>query len=514
MGLRSWAAIAAGLMLAAATGSAQAGDTVKVAQGTIHGATDGSVTSFKGVPFAAPPVGDLRWKPPTSPAAWSGVREATRFGPACMQMTRARAGAPPMEQSEDCLSLNVWTPATAKPGAKLPVMVWIHGGAFILGTGGTPFYDGTHFAERGAVMVTVNYRLGRLGFFAHPAISAEGGPLGSYGLMDNIAALKWVKANIAQFGGAPGNVTIFGESAGGILVNFLMAAPDARGLFQKAISQSGFGRSNGVPIRGEGRTGEGMGGAYAIKAGITGSGPEAAKALRALSAQQLSEPVSGLTDPAIPSPIVDGVLLKEGPELAFAGGRQAKVPYIAGGTSYEASLFPQAAQAPDIFLARAGALKDQLLAAYGGDKAAAANDLMTESMVTEPDRYLARLHAKAGQKAWLYHFSYLPAAQRGKVHGLAHGGEIAYVFGNLPTAPVVMGPVTIPAATAEDRQVSDAAITSWVNFARTGDPGENWPAFSAGETVLEFGVDGVHPRPNFRKESLDLVEQMAASGGQ
>jgi para-nitrobenzyl esterase len=509
MGRLGWVAMAAAAL--AIAGPAFAGDTVKVAQGTLHGATAGAVTSFKGVPFAAAPVGELRWKPPAPAPAWSGVREATKFGPACMQMSAPQPGRPLLEQSEDCLSLNVFTPASAKPGARLPVMVWIHGGAFILGTAGTPFYDGTHFAERGVVMVSVNYRLGRLGFFAHPALSAEGGPLGNYGVMDNIAALKWVQANVAQFGGEPGNVTIFGESAGGILVNVLMASPEARGLFHKAVSQSGLGRFNGMPIRGEGRTGEALGVAYATKAGITGSGPEAAKALRGLSAQQLSEPVSGLTDPAIPSPIVDGVLLEEGPEQAFAGGREAKVPYIAGGTSYEASLIPQAAQAPDFFLGRAGPLKDKLLAAYGGDKVVAANSLMTEEMMTEPNRHLARLHTKAGQKAWAYYFSYLPAAQRGKVPGLPHGGEISYVFGNLPKEPLALGQVTIPAATPEDRRVSEAAIARWVAFAKTGDPGGNWPQFGPSEAVLEFGIDGVNPRPNFHKESLDLVEQMAAT---
>jgi para-nitrobenzyl esterase len=511
MGFRTWAAIAAAALLAA--GSAQAGDTVKVAQGTLHGATAGTVTSFKNVPFAAAPVGDLRWKPPQPAPAWTGVRDAAAFGPACMQMGRARAGGT-TNQSEDCLQLNVWAPATAKPGGKLPVMVWIHGGAFVQGTAATPFYDGTHFAERGVVLVSVNYRLGRLGFFAHPALTAEaaGGPLGSYGLMDNVAALKWVKANIAAFGGDPANVTVFGESAGGILVNFLMATPDAKGLFAKAISESGFGRNNGQPIRGEGRTAENVGTAFATAAGITGSGPEAAKALRALSAQQLSAPVSGLADPGAPTPIVDGVLLKEGPERAFAAGREHKVPYIAGGNSFEASLFPQVAQAPDVVLGRTGPLKDKVLAVYGGDKVAAANDLTTETSVIEPNRYLARLHTKNGAKAWVYYFSYLPEAQRGKVHGLGHGGEIAYVFGNLSSEPRTVGNVTLPAATPEDRKLSDAAIAHWVDFAKSNDPGADWPRFGPSEAVLEFGVDGVKARPDFHKPSLDLVQQVVGAG--
>lgn len=502
---------AAPVMLAAAP--AGAADTVKVAQGALHGATAGAVTSFKGVPFAAPPLGELRWKPPAPAAAWSGVREATAFGPACMQMGRARAGGT-ANQSEDCLTLNVWTPASAKPGQNLPVMVWIHGGAFIQGTAGSPFYDGTHFAEHGVVLVSVNYRLGRLGFFAHPALSAEGagGPLGSYGLMDNIAALRWVKANIGQFGGDAGNVTIFGESAGGVLVNFLMAAPDANGLFAKAISQSGFGRNNGMPLKGDAaRTGEKLGLTFAASAGITGTGAEALKALRALTAEQLSAPVSGLGDPGIPAPMIDGVLMREGPAAAFAGGREAQVPYLTGGNSFEASLFPQIAQAPDVVLNRAGPLKDRVLAAYGGDKLAAANDLTTETSVIEPDRHLARLHTRNGQKAWVYYFSYLPAAQRGKVHGLSHGGEIIYVFGNLPSEPIVRGEITIPAATPEDRALSDTAIARWTAFAKRGDPGPDWPRFGAKETTMEFGVGGPKPQADFRKTSLDLVEQIAGA---
>src|SRR5579859_1284966 len=220
--------IAATAAIIALGGSARAGsDTVKVAQGELHGAVVGSVASFKNIPFAAPPVGELRWRPPKAPASWTGVRDATALGPMCWQMRQVSGE---VKQSEDCLQLNVWTPANFKPGAKLPVMVFIHGGSFTGGSGTTPLYDGTHFAERGVVLVTVNYRLGRLGFFAHPALTAEqpAGPLANYGMMDNLAALKWVQDNISAFGGDPKNVTAFGESAGGILINDLMASPRPR----------------------------------------------------------------------------------------------------------------------------------------------------------------------------------------------------------------------------------------------------------------------------------------------
>jgi para-nitrobenzyl esterase len=506
----------AGLGLAAALAtSAAAAETVRVAQGTLHGQTAGAVTSFKGVPFAAPPVGDLRWRPPAQPASWTGVREATAYGPACMQMRNVPPGT---SQSEDCLTLNVWTPASAEPGARLPVMVWIHGGSFTGGSGSNAIYDGTHFAEHGVVLVTVNYRLGRLGFFAHPALTAETpkGPLGNYGVMDNIAALKWVKANISAFGGDPNNVTAFGESAGGILVNFLMTAPEAKGLFNKAISESGFGRSTGVPIRGDApRTGEKVGEAYAASVGIAGSGPEAAKALRALSAEQLSVSAGGIGAAGQPGPMVDGVVIPEPPPQAFAEGHEAKVPYIAGGNSWEASLFPQTARDPESTLARLGPARERVLAAYGGDPAGVAQDLTTETTVIEPDRYIARLHTQHGQKAWTYYFSYVPTAQRAEVRGTSHGGEIIYAFNNVPDHPLALGTRTIPAATPEDRRISDAMTAYWVAFAKSSDPGgaggPSWPAYDpATDPVLEFGADGVHVRPGFHKTTLDLIEQIAA----
>ena len=317
------AAAAATIALSALAAPAFASDTVKVAEGELKGATAGAVTSFKNIPFAAPPVGDLRWRPPQPAKAWTGVRDATQYGPQCMQM---RAVQGPINQSEDCLQLNVWTPAGFKPGAKIPVMVFIHGGSFTGGSGTMPLYDGTHFAERGVVLVTVNYRLGRLGFFAHPALSAEqkGQPLANYGMMDNLAALAWVQKNIAAFGGDPRNVTAFGESAGGILINDLMASPKAQGLFAKAISESGFGRIPGQPMA----DAEAQGVAYAKGLGVAASGPDALKALRALSAADLSKPAGGVT------PILDGAVLPEGPARAFAAGRELKVPYIAGGYSW------------------------------------------------------------------------------------------------------------------------------------------------------------------------------------
>jgi para-nitrobenzyl esterase len=495
--------VAASAALALTATAAQAADTAKVAQGELHGATAGAVTSFKNIPFAAPPVGDLRWRPPQAAAKWTGVRDATALGPQCMQMRQVTAD---VKQSEDCLQLNVWTPASFKPGAKIPVMVFIHGGSFTGGSGTNALYDGTHFAERGVVLVTVNYRLGRLGFFAHPALTAEqpGAQLADYGMMDNIAALKWVQANIAAFGGDPANVTAFGESAGGILINDLMASPQAKGLFAKAISESGFGRIPGQPMA----EAEKIGVTYATGLGVTGTGPEAMKALRGLTAEQLSKAAGQVT------PIVDGKIMPEGPAAAFAAGRELKVPYIAGGNSWEASLFATATP-----LDRAGAMKDKLVAAYGApaDVKLVNWDLGTESAVIEPDRLLARLHVRNGQKAWVYYDSYIPASQRATIHGLAHGGELAYVFGNLPDKERVQGTRTIPAATADDRKSGAAMTDDWAAFAKTGNPtapgSPAWPAYTpATDAVLEFGADGVAARPSFHKATLDLVEQMSAAG--
>jgi para-nitrobenzyl esterase len=498
-----FSAAAVAVALAAAAPACAAPDSVHVAQGALQGAVAGQVASFKGIPFAAPPVGDLRWRPPQAAKAWAGVRDATAYGPMCMQMRQVTAD---VKQSEDCLTLNVWTPANFKPGAKLPVMVWIHGGSFTGGSGSNAIYDGTHFAERGVVLVTVNYRLGRLGFFAHPALTAEqpGAPLANYGMMDNLAALKWVQDNIAAFGGDPANVTAFGESAGGILINDLMATPKAKGLFAKAISESGFGRIPGLPMA----QAEKVGMDYAAGLGVTATGPEAMKALRALSAEALSKPAGQVT------PIIDGKVMPEGPAAAFAAGRELKVPYIAGGNSWEASLFPN-----NTPLDRVGPMKDKLVAAYGApaDIKTVNWDLGTESAVIEPDRLLARLHVKNGQKAWVYYDSYIPVSQRATVHGLSHGGELIYVFGNLPDTDRTIGNRTILAATPADRKISAAMTDYWAAFARTGDPGAaggpKWPAYSPStDAVLEFGADGVNPRPAFHKATLDLVEQMAAAG--
>ena len=504
-----------------------ASDTVTVAQGALHGSVSGTVVSFKNIPYAAPPVGALRWRPPAPAASWRGTRDATAFGPACIQFG-TNIPALTNGQSEDCLSLNVWMPADAKPNANLPVMLWIYGGGFQTGAAAIPMYDGTKLAERGVVVVSINYRVGRLGFFAHPALTAEkpGEPIANYGFMDCLAGLKWVQSNIAAFGGAPKNVTVFGESAGGEMVNLLMSSPAANGLFARAIAESGFGRLKAIPATGNGATtGEKGGLAFAAAGGIKGSGPDALKALRALSTDQLQKiDLAALKSTDASSrgsnrPMIDGKVIAETPEQAFAKGHEQKVPYIAGGNSFEASVSQkQVDAAPDKILERTGKYRAGFVAAYGNqDVLNTAYDLTTESGVIEPDRYLAREHTKNGQKAWVYYASYLPVGLRGQVHGLNHGGEIRYVFGTLSDTPTTRNGRTIPAATAEDWDLSKKFASYWVAFAKTSDPGKaggtQWPLFNLkNDTLLEFGVDGIKPRDQFHKVTLDPLEQLADSG--
>jgi para-nitrobenzyl esterase len=316
--------------------------TVQTASGSLLGASDGVVDSFKGIPYAAAPVGEYRWRPPQPFPAWQSVRDASQFGADCAQAGWPReAGKIRESSSEDCLFLNVWRPAAAKPGAKLPVMVWIHGGAFVFGSGSSPETSGNQFAKQGVILITINYRLGRFGHFAFPALSAEHPEeqKGSYAYMDQIAALKWVQQNIAAFGGDPKNVTIFGESAGGVSVHSLLTIPASKGLFHKAISESGGGRDGvltGRPISKENAdkyypvSAETIGINFARKHGIEGKDAADLAKLRALSVEEIvdngqeSDGPGGLA--TYSGPILDGKLVVETAESAYKAGRQARVP--------------------------------------------------------------------------------------------------------------------------------------------------------------------------------------------
>ncbi|HEY2050429.1 MAG TPA: carboxylesterase family protein [Caulobacteraceae bacterium] len=512
-----WAAFALLAVVASATATTTP-DRVQVRSGQLQGAVKGSVVVFSGVPYAAPPVGPLRWRAPQPPAAWAGVRSAAQPGPACIQTGGASSykGA----ESEDCLTLNVFAPVK-RGGGRLPVTVWIHGGGFIGGAGFR--YDGTQFAEDGVVLVTLNYRLGRLGFFAHPAL-AQGSPdggLANFGLMDQIAALKWVKANIAAFGGDPANVTVFGESAGGQSVNALLVSPLARGLFAKAISESSFGRSPASRLA----SAKAAAVSYAQSLGVTGEDAQAAAALRALPASAFAKPVANLADPGASRPIVDGVVLIRDPMEAFARGEQARVPLIIGGNSFEASQFASlVAAAPKMVIVALHADPAAAIPTYGGgDPVKAAANLLTLSQVIEADRFMARADARDGTPAYVYYFSYVPADLRSATLGAWHGAEVGYVFDTLPKAPADYPPrplmsAHVPAATAEDEAVARAMHAAWVAFARTGRPvipgGPAWLTEGRQRDVLiEFGDDGVRERQDFDKALLDPLAAKAEPAG-
>lgn len=395
----------------------------------------------------------------------------------------------------------------------------IHGGGFTGGTGAG--YDGASFARDGVVLVTINYRLGRLGFFAHPALAATNpyGALSDYGFTDQIAALRWVRANIAAFGGDAANITLFGESAGAVSVNNLLISPLGRNLFAKAISESSFARVPAMPLA----KAQALGTRFIAARGVTGEDAAAATAMRALPASALTAPAAGgLTDPDRPSPIIDGVVVSETVPAAFARGDQAPVPLIVGGNSFEANLFPQLRDHPNAVVGPPGPAREKAVALFGaGDPARAAANIVTLSFVIEPDRFLAREDARAGTPAFVYYFSYVPAAVRDSTLGAGHGDEVAYVFGALRKVAVErdaddsrLGPKRLPPATPEDEAISRAMHAYWVAFAKTGDPdsagGPLWPATSeASDVLMEFGPNGPCPRRDFEKAKLDLFEARA-----
>jgi para-nitrobenzyl esterase len=501
---------------------------INTPSGKIRGMVEGDVFIFKGIPYAAPPVGEYRWRPPQPVIPWEGVRDASEFGPNCAQAGWGTAPGTIVEgSSEDCLYLNLWTPACTKPEAKLPVMVWIHGGAFVGGSGSSPQNYGNHFAGQGVILVTINYRLGRLGHFAFPALSAEHPeePKGSYAYMDQIAALQWIKVNIAAFGGDPNNVTIFGFSAGGVSVHSLMTIPAAKGLFQKAIGESSGGRDGvltGRSINKENAdplypiSAETIGINFARKHGIEGTDAAALAKLRALSVEEIvdgGQETDGQGGPRIYSgPILDGKLVVETAESAYKAGRQALVPLIIGNCSAEiGGGFVNGSSSKEELFSLFGELEDEAKAAYDPDGnksfAEVQTKFNTDWVWGEPARFTARTFISSGEPAYVYHFGYVPPAMKQMMQfGAGHGTEVGFVFNNLmnrdgsPVDPM-------------DKEVAKMMNTYWANFAKTGDPNgkglPEWPVYNTqNEEILDVQPDGkLVGKPDPRKARLDVIEK-------
>lgn len=480
---------------------------VKVEQGILQGKVTDSLTIFKGIPFAAPPIGNLRWKAPQPPEEWIGVRQTTEFAPAPMQ-----AGDPQSGKSEDCLYLNVWTPAKSA-NAKIPVLVWIYGGGFSFGSTCDPMYDGSKLASKNVVLVSIAYRVGQLGFLAHPELSDESpyNVSGNYGILDQIAALQWIKKNIAAFGGDPNKVTIFGESAGGISVSMLCASPLAKGLFEGAISESGgsFGPTRSTTYPGENmktlKQAEADGEAYVEKFGVSSIAE-----LRKIDAEKLVP--SGWTMPG-GWPVVDGYVIPDDQYKMYEVGKYNDIPVLIGYNSDEGASFAHD-KTPEDYIAgvktRYGQFADALVKAYPAGINAVpktARDLMRDAAFGWQTWSWARLQSKTGKsKVFYYYFDQHPDFSDDSPwagHGSPHGQEVSYVFNHInPDDPNI---------TKTDLEISDAMTTYWTNFAKYGDPNSeglpNWPAFSdANPEVMYFSKKPyVGPVPS--AESLEVLDE-------
>jgi para-nitrobenzyl esterase len=493
------------ITLATPVAAQTASNTAKIDTGEIEGVVSGDVLSFKGIPYAAPPVGDLRWRAPQPIKPWKGVRQATAFGHDCVQKAiPGNAAASGSTTAEDCLVVNVWRPATVTSGKKLPVMVWIHGGGYLNGGSSAAIFDGSALARQGLVLVSLNYRLGRMGFFAHPALTAaQEGPPGNYGLMDQLAALRWVQRNIAAFAGNPDHVTICGESAGGISVMHLLTWPEAQGLFHRAVVMSGGGRTYLVGLRKLSEatpqlpSAEESGVEFAKSMGITGTGAAALKALRALPADQVNGDMN------------NGKIVTANPGEILRRGEAAQVPILIGTTTDDLPVtYPPSRDNP---LSYFGPDAKRASAVYNPGRTLQtpqlASAVAVDMTMHEPARFVAKQMMAAGNSVWLYRFGYAAESLRPEKTGASHSSELPYLFDTVGTR---YG----KDVTEKDRVMARAFHTYFVNFAKTGDPNggglPSWPRYEPAQSALMHFTpdDGPVMGADPWKERLDLVERV------
>ena len=473
---------------------------VTISTGSLQGSALGAGAVFKGIPFAAPPVGDLRWREPMPVKPWSGVRDASKFGSRCMQSGQ--------DVSEDCLYLNVWAPEWPAKSRK-PVMVWIHGGGNFAGSGSEATFDGEAFARRGVVLVTANYRLGVFGFFAHPELTAESPhhASGNYGLMDQVAALKWVRDNIAKFGGDPQNVTVFGESAGGLDINVLMTSPLAKGLYQRLVAESG-------PVVAPPSLAEGENKGRSVAAGFKA---DSIKMLRAIPAQDLQKATGqGLQflGPLL-GVVVDGWVLPRAPFQVFQAGQQHRVDLLIGSNARELTrpFFPVPGLKEGIE-GEYGPLAARAMEVYGlknGSEpppdpvlGSAMAQWATDSQFRCGTVAELIWHSRTGNRSYQFQFSRVPPGRESV--GAAHGSEIPYVFGTLDAAGRAPN---APKYDPIDKTVSEQMQQYWTNFAKTGDPNggalPKWAKFDPqARAYMDLTAEGPIARQGLRREACDL----------
>lgn len=485
--------------------------TVRTENGWISGVTENEIQVFRGIPYAAPPVGDLRWKPPQPVDNWQGTYRAEEFSPACMQIPPPEGSfyqveffPEPEPLSEDCLYLNIWTKSHSQNEQK-PIMVWIHGGGFSQGSGSMPTFDGTAFARKGVVLVTLNYRLGIFGLFAHPQLSSETEyrSSGNYGLLDQVQALTWIKQNIAAFGGDPDNITLFGQSSGAGNINKLMVSPMAEGLFHRAILQSGSAYTFGLSAWLEDM--EQRGTAFTEQMEV-----ESVQKLREWPADTLLERSKGFPL----SPGIDGWLVPEEPQAVFARGGQHPVSLMAGSVADEGNTLFGPKLNADIFKNMIGNSygedAERFLDLYPHNTDAEARESFNKAWrdnMAWGAHTLAGVHsATAGTDAYLYYFNQTPPGRNPDRYGAFHSSEIAYLFQSLDAVDRPW--------TSTDRDLANIMSEYWVNFATTGDPNGTrlpaWPAYNTTDRVVLELKERIETRQILDKKILDFYDSRLA----